>query len=199
MQSLLLSLQPLWEKYKTELLLVSSSLIILSISIALIKPSNSPLPAPQIQIAHKDTGIKEKKYVVDVSGAVNKPDVYEVSPETRHKDILKIAGGLDKNADTAYIAQKINLAELVRDQEKIYIPFISDTVNTVASSQSINTPTTVSINNASQTELESLPGIGKTTAEKIIKSRPYSSLDDLVSKKILYQSVYEKIKNVISL
>lgn len=199
MHSIVLSLQPLWEKYKTELLLVSSSLIILSISIALIMPSNSPLPAPQIQIAHKDTGIKEKKYVVDVSGAVNKPDVYEVSPETRHKDILKIAGGLDKNADTDYIAQKINLAELVRDQEKIYIPFISDTMSAIDSPQSTNTPTTISINNASQTELESLPGIGKTTAEKIIKSRPYSSLDDLVSKKTLYQSVYEKIKNVISL
>jgi DNA uptake protein ComE-like DNA-binding protein len=53
------------------------------------------------------------------------------------------------------------------------------------------------INSASQADLDKLPGIGEARAKAIIKGRPYKGKDDLVQKKILSQSVYDKIKDDI--
>jgi competence protein ComEA len=60
-------------------------------------------------------------------------------------------------------------------------------------------PTKVSINKADSSQLESLPGIGLVTAGKIISQRPYSSIDELVVKKVIGQSVFSKIKELIIL
>ena len=53
------------------------------------------------------------------------------------------------------------------------------------------------INSASEAELATLPGIGEVRAKAIVKGRPYNGKDDLVQKKILTKSVYNKIKNDI--
>ena len=54
------------------------------------------------------------------------------------------------------------------------------------------------INTASATELDKVPQIGKSRAAKIIKMRPYKTTDELVSKKVLPMSVYNKIKTQIT-
>jgi competence protein ComEA len=54
------------------------------------------------------------------------------------------------------------------------------------------------VNSASLDELKKLPGIGGTTAEKIVAGRPFAKTSDLLDKKILSQSVYEKVKNLIT-
>jgi len=55
----------------------------------------------------------------------------------------------------------------------------------------------VDINSATKESLEKLPGIGQAYSEKIIKGRPYARKDELVSKKILPQATYDKIKGMI--
>jgi len=55
----------------------------------------------------------------------------------------------------------------------------------------------IDINTASAEELQSLTGIGDVYAKKIIDNRPYQGKNDLVSKKVIPQATYNKIKNQI--
>ncbi|HLJ64350.1 MAG TPA: helix-hairpin-helix domain-containing protein, partial [Stellaceae bacterium] len=56
----------------------------------------------------------------------------------------------------------------------------------------------VNINTATAAELDELPGIGKARAEAIIANRPFKKPDDLVTRKILSQSVYDGIKDRVA-
>ena len=57
----------------------------------------------------------------------------------------------------------------------------------------------VSVNFATAAELDVLSGVGPVTAQKIIDNRPYQSLDELVTKKAISASLYDKLKDTLSL
>jgi len=188
--------------------------------------AKAPLVTPQMQSPLTPTSHAIKNSIfVEVSGAIIEPDVYEVSPGARLKDVIERAGGLSTMADTLYVARNYNLAKFVGDQEKIYIPYTWDIINGTFVEQkrileylqplySTNSSTalstvkdpppqssllTISINESSKEELETLSGVGPVTAQKIIDNRPYLSLDELISKKVINSAALEKIKNNIDL
>jgi DNA uptake protein ComE-like DNA-binding protein len=57
--------------------------------------------------------------------------------------------------------------------------------------------TTLNINTATAEELDNLPGIGEKRSEAIIKGRPYKTTAELVSKKVLAQGVFDKVKGLV--
>jgi DNA uptake protein ComE-like DNA-binding protein len=69
-----------------------------------------------------------------------------------------------------------------------------------AISMSASTPQTslIDINSATLTDLRSLPGIGTVKAREIVAGRPYASVDDLKTRKILPKATYDKIRDRIS-
>lgn len=149
----------------------------------------------------------QKEIVVDIEGAVLNPGVYHLSQDSRMQDLLIKAGGLSAKADRDAVAKRINLAVRLTDGAKIYIPVVGESfdkaqdkqVQGVSSQISDSSTSLISINDANEEALDSLPGVGKVTANKIIQARPYSSLDELTSKKIVSTKVFEQIKNLISI
>ncbi len=144
---------------------------------------SQPLP---YQAYHKPSQI-----MVDIGGAVNRPGVYYLHNGNRVIDLINKAGGLDNRADLYWTDSSLNKARFLIDGEKIYIPF--KLVNRRLISDKI------SLNYASLAELDSLPGIGKTTARKIISGRPFSRVEEVVQKGIINHQVWLRIKNKISL
>jgi competence protein ComEA len=140
---------------------------------------------------------ESRRLVVDIEGAVRSPGVYRLSEGSRVGEAITAAGGLTETADREWIELHINLAEKVVDGYKLYLPESGESGKTVNAGK--ETGGLISINFASQSELESLPGIGEVTAGKIIQGRPYSKISDLADEGIVTQKVWEEIKVRISL
>lgn len=140
---------------------------------------------------------------VDVAGSVKKPGVYSLSTSSRFEDAIKAAGGLAEGFNKEYVSKKLNLSQKLADGLKIYIPFENEqylpTQTLVDSNNTSANTTLIGVNSADQKTLESLAGVGEVTAQKIINSRPYSSLEDLLYKKVVTRTVFEKIKDQIDL
>lgn len=142
----------------------------------------------------RDSLIEGQKTIsVDVSGAVLKPGVYQLDMGARIEEAIAAAGGFSETANGEYISKYLNMAQKLSDGTKIYVP-VSGEVGTVAGTQTRNQ---VNINTASQSELEALPGIGPVTASKIISDRPYQKIEDLLDRKVINKSTFEKIKDLV--
>lgn len=152
---------------------------------------------PDISLSPAGQGKQQRLIVVDIEGAVEKPGVYKLALDSRMQDGLIAAGGLGKGADRELIAKSINLAAKLTDGMKVYIPFQGDGAVGINAGVMIGEKQAVNINSASVKELDSLPGIGETTADKIIGNRPYETIESLIEKKIVGQKVFEQIKDKI--
>lgn len=141
---------------------------------------------------------------LDLSGAVKHPGLYEVSSSARLAELIDLAGGFNQDVDQLYVAENLNLATELTDGQKIFVPFkksadlnVSIPVSQVESSSTkLNC---ISINTASRTELMTLTGVGEVRAEKIIQNRPYSAIDELLSKEILTEKILAPILPMICL
>lgn len=144
----------------------------------------------------KDENIKDKEIniVVHVSGAVVNEGIVELKEGSRITDAIEKAGGLKEDA----CIKDINLAEILEDGIKISIPTVDEynkneeNINEVKSNNiGQNNSKTISkkknikinINTATQSELETLPGIGSSIALKIINYRKengkFNSIEDI--------------------
>lgn len=140
-----------------------------------------------------------KKIFIDVSGAVIKPGVYSLNDGSRIQDALIAASGLSQNADRDWVSKNINLAQKLVDGSKIYVPKLGEEVTSIVLQGSSQIKgNLININSATLQDLDTLPSIGVVTAQKIIDNRPYSSVNDLLSKKVVTQKVFDKLKDSIS-
>lgn len=195
------------KKYKIEiiLLIIANITALTSVGVYLISQKQTTQEEAVI-VSKKSPSHSQEKIFVDIAGAVEKPDVYQIAVGARLKDVLILAGGLSADADREFFRRNFNLAKILSDQEKIYIPSTEEIKNNILVQNQLtwekppqNNSKKININTASLEELDQLPGVGKITAQKIIDRRPYQNLEELLTKKAVNKSVYEKIKELIEL
>lgn len=156
--------------------------------------------------------IKSKeKVVVHVIGEVNNPGVVILEEGSRIIDAINSAGGKTEEADLS----KINLAYIIEDGIQIYVPRINENLNNVEvvsadagegvvsnSTISENNNVKVNINTANKEKLETLPGIGESTAQKIIEYREqngkFKTIEDIQNVSGIGTVKYNSLKDKIT-
>lgn len=159
---------------------------------------DAPVQVEYLAGGNSESGELNSKIFVDIEGAVIKQGVYELSEGSRIKDVLIMAGGFTDKADRDFSEKNINMAELLKDGQKIYIPYTHDTDTQQGYFEASIASKKISINSASTAELDTLWGIGSTRAESIVKNRPYQSIDELVTKGVLTKSLVDRNRDLLS-
>ena len=140
--------------------------------------------------------------IVYISGAVKQPDVYQVPVAARVKDVVLAAGGLTEDA----AIDEINLADRVADAQHIHIrrqgespPHPASTGDSAVGDTN-NGP--LNLNMASVADLDDLPGIGQSIAERIIEYRttngPFQSVEDLQKVKGIGPALFAKLVPLVA-
>ena len=194
------------ERYRGYILIVLLNLVTLGgIFFFLRRREPEPItilpPAPTATTLPTPT---PRPLCVYVSGAVAHPDVYELPYDSIVKDAIEAAGGPTSEADL----DRINLARRVQDEEQIYVPKkgenlpVSPLSGPSSSSPSSQKGDKVNINTATIEELDTLPGIGPSIAQRIIDYRtthgPFQSVEDIKNVRGIGDATFEKLKDKIT-
>ena len=146
--------------------------------------------------------------MVEVGGAVLRPGVYRLAPGSRVGDALAVAGGYGPRVDAEAADRALNLAAPIRDGDEIHVPARGEAEPPGAAGGSgAADPASgagsglVDLNRATAEQLDSLPGVGPATVAKIIAARaerPFTGLDELVSRKVVGKATLEKIRALVT-
>ena len=144
--------------------------------------------------------------VVDVAGAVVAPGVYRLPPGSRVGDAITAAGGFSPRVDVDRAGLELNLAATLSDGVQIRVPSRDDAVEPGGGDP--GDPGgggagghLVNLNTASQTELETLPGIGPVTAGKIIESRAgarFTKVEELRERGLVGEKTFESLRALVT-
>ena len=152
----------------------------------------------------------EEDIYIHITGEVLSPGVIVLPKGSRIIDAIEKGGGVTENADLS----KINLVYVLTDGQKLIIPSINDERNEIENNIITNGESNitqgesngkgkVNINTASQTELETIEGVGPSLANKIIEYRKkngrYKTIDELKNVSGIGESKYETIKERIEI
>jgi len=195
------------KRYKTLLIVVGTIILIFSLSF-IRNFDNSRvtddsfqnfLEIEQVIETEVETEVGQNKIVVDIKGAVNNPGVYVMEQGDRIVDVIGRADGFQQEANQ----ELINLALLLEDEMMILVPLqgqegLETGQLTITSSKGNRK---VNINQATEEQLEEIPGIGPVKAAAIISFREehgaFKSVEDIVQVSGIGQKSIEKIAEYI--
>jgi len=189
------------KRYQGYVLLSLAWLVIGGIIVLIIR---APKPAPIEILPPPPTAVPSPSPTpwplrVYVSGAVLRPDVYEIPHGAIAKDAIAAAGGATAEADL----EAVNMAQPLSEGMQVHVPRLADQEPTpppvslplLHQTQSSVAPLgSVNINTASSLELEQLPGIGPSLAQKIIDCRPYGKTEDIIRVTGIGESKYADLE-----
>lgn len=137
---------------------------------------------------------------VYVSGAVHQPAVYELPPGSLAQDAVLAAGGQTDEADLS----RVNLAQTLNEGDQVHVPAAGEAAAGGAEEGPANTPTPsgpINLNTATLDELEWLPGIGPSLAQRIIDYRdthgPFTSIEQVMNVSGIGPGKFDGIRDLI--
>lgn len=152
----------------------------------ILDPTPAPTPSPGV------VGV----YVI---GAVQAPGVYYLAEGSRIYDAVEAAGGPTGEADLARVA----MAERLTDEQTVYVPRVGETVVPVPVRSEIGrSDGSVNINQAGLEELDSLPGIGPSLAQRILDYRrangPFGTVEEILAVPGIGETIFLGIRDLIT-
>jgi len=160
------------------LVLAAAALALLAVAGRTLAGAGAAAEHPAAALVPERAG-PSPKLVVHVAGAVRKPGLYRLSEGKRVADAVARAGGATAPADTA----AINLAAPLADGMQVIVPRRLPAPPGAAEPSAAGPAGRVSLGSATVEQLDSLPGVGPVTAQKIVDYRAahggFRSVDDL--------------------
>ncbi|MBC7260209.1 MAG: ComEA family DNA-binding protein [Chloroflexi bacterium] len=152
------------------------------------EPSPTPMPSPTPGLAR-----------VYVSGAVRSPGVYALPPGSIAQDAVQAAGGPTQDADLSLV----NLAARVADGQQVHVPRVGEKVAQKSPTTAPRSPSSpLNINMATAAELEQLPGIGPSLADRIVQYRqehgPFRTVDALLLVSGIGPATLDRIRSLVT-
>ncbi len=155
----------------------------------------------EVREAGSEERESERLLTVHVAGAVMAPGLYRLKEGSRVSDALAEAEGPAPDA----LLDDLNLAARVKDGEKVMVPRAAGTAadGTAQTQGDSGTPVTMNINTANAGQLEELPGIGPSLAQRIVdyrrKNGTFSSIDELDNVEGIGSGKLESIRDLVTI
>ncbi len=177
--------------------------------------SNSSFSASN-QSSSAQSVSQSKTVTCDISGAVKHQGVYTLKTGARIQELIEAAGGAKQNAQL----KAVNRAVMLKDQDKIHIPYKGEKVEKASNFSSTGAGTTtanestsgestqnngekVNLNTASAADLQKLNGIGQKKAEQIIAYREqngqFKKIEDLMQVSVIGEKTFAALKDQLAL
>ncbi|MDG2496758.1 MAG: ComEA family DNA-binding protein [Aquiluna sp.] len=152
----------------------------------LLSNTSSPKPEQAVESSGGSFTVSGEIFV-HVVGEVSQPGLYELDYGSRVRDVVAAAGGFTSDA----VESSVNLARLVYDGEQVVI--LAESQMATAESDGF-----ISLNRATSSQLETLPGIGPALAGRILAYRDeigsFASVDQLLEVTGIGSKLFEQLK-----
>ncbi|MCK9494284.1 MAG: helix-hairpin-helix domain-containing protein [Dehalococcoidia bacterium] len=164
--------------------LLNVALIALAVIALIVLSVRERTDSAGVEVQRREAPVGVDDLAVYVTGAVASPGVVTAAPGDRIADVVDRAGGALPEANL----DALNLALRVRDEDAVHVPFEDEATAVLL----------IDVNSASQDTLERLPGIGAARARAIVDARPLTSVEDLVDRALVPESVWEEIRTLVT-
>ena len=171
--------------------------VVAFVSLVLVVVNRPEPPAGEFSINEQpsDSVAIEQYLYVHIVGEVVTPGMYHLPLGARLVDAVFAAGGLTELADNS----SVNLARELSDGEQIFVSSVNQQSETLGTSSG----GLISINRASDKELEELPGIGPSLSARIIAWREanggFKSIEDLLKVSGIGENLLSGLKDSVTL
>lgn len=195
------------ERFADRTLVAAGVLLALTpVAVAVLRDSGSPVgdPAavPQVFDVVPTTSTTQSTIIVHVAGAVRSPGLYRLSMGSRVADAIEAAGGVDTGVDI----DRVNLAAPLVDGTRIHIAHLGEPIPdpAVPAAGMVTTDAAtgpLDLNTANQQQLETLPGVGPSTAAAILDQRRkvgrFSSVEDLLEVRGIGEAKLDQLRALV--